>query len=664
VGPVAGPADPRTLPQRLADLRARARAQAAREPSGRGREWDRLRADLLDTAAEVGTATLGRAPWPTQLRAAAWLLEGHLVEMATGEGKSYAAALAAGAAALAGTPVHLMTANDYLVVRDAAAARPMWQALGLSVGVVTATSDPQGRRQAYACDITVCTAREVAFDYLRDCRAGDLWRQPLQRRLDGLLESETAPSLHEAAGHAADDRRPLLRGLHLAIVDEADGLLIDEGSMPLLLSERMQGPAGVAEATRQRAQAFQALGLARRLTPPRHAEPEPNGSGWRLTAEGQAELDRLTDTLGGVWLNRRHARDAVESALHALHGLHRDRDYVVRDGAVRLVDAVTGRAADGRVWSRGLQALVELKEGCALSPPTEVTARISLQRFFGRYLRLAGMSGTLTECRTELIRVFGLQLRVLPLRLPSRRADLGLQVFFTQAARREALLPRVVELHAAGRPVLIGTDSVRSTEAVCAVLDAAGLPHRRLDARHDVDEADVIALAGRAGAITVATQMAGRGTDITLAEGVAERGGLHVICCQDNPSARLDRQLIGRCARAGDPGSAEIWRCRDAGAWGLTPAGRSAAVNVADDHDDGLPRLVAAVVRLASSRHRGSRHSTDQGCAAGMSAPAWFRAWFRWRQSRHEASQARQRQRLLEQDLQWHHRTGSIPSRL
>jgi preprotein translocase subunit SecA len=244
--------------------------------------------------------------------------------------------------------------------------------------------------------------------------------------------------------------------------------------------------------------------------------------------------------------------------LVALHGYLRDRDYLVRDGRVEIVDAPTGRTAPDRSWEGGLHQMIEVKEGCAVTPPRETLARISYQRFFRRYLRLAGTTGTAREVAGELRSVYGLRTVRIPTRLPLRRQALGARVFATETAKWEAVIARVRALSASGRPVLVGTASVAASEHLARLLAAAGLPHCVLNARQDADEAAIVARAGEPGRITVATQMAGRGTDIRLASGVAERGGLHVIATQRGLERRIDRQLFGRCGRQGDPGSYEL----------------------------------------------------------------------------------------------------------
>lgn len=560
------------------------RAQLAREG------WQgRWRAPALGCAAAAAQGALGLAPFDTQLLAAAALLDDHLVQLPTGEGKTLAAALAAAVAALAGVPVHVMTANDYLAARDAQSLAPMFGLLGLQVGSVTAGLPAEARRAAYACHVTWCTAREAAFDALRD---------------------RVAP--------AGTPR--LLRGLCMALLDEADSLLIDDATVPLVLSAPQDDP-------QQRAACFQALQLARGLQAGRHWLAE--GPQVRWLPEGEAALEALAAGLQGAWLNRRHRRDLVGSALQALHLLQPGRDYLLRDGTVQLLDAVTGRVSPGRVWSRGLHTLVELKEGLPPSRASATVAQTSFQRFFGQYLRLAGMSGTLAECRAELLRVYGRHVVVMAPRQASRRRRGPSRLFTDAAARDAAIVQRVAALQAEGRPVLVGTESVDASQALSAALAAAGIAHRLLDARHDADEAAVVAAAGRRGAVTVATRMAGRGTDIRLGEGVAALGGLHVIDAQDNRSARLDRQLQGRCARQGDPGSAEAWRRLDAPAW-----------------------RADRLTHWCSGWAAGSRNRKDHGPTRGL-PPACLDTWTAAWQRADEQQAAAQRRRLLEEERSW-----------
>ena len=493
----------------------------------------------------VALQQLGVRAFDTQLVAARLMLDNRLAEMATGEGKTLAAAICAACAALAGIPVHVVTVNDYLVARDAQWLEPLYTALGLRVGYVVAAHDPVARRAAYSCDITYCTAKELVFDYLRD-------RSVRAPRQSGL--QQYAARLDPAA-----QARPptLLRGLCMAVIDEADSVLIDEARVPLILSRSV---ANIGE----RDYHVRALELARQLRPGVECVLEAPQRSVRLSDSGIDALEALCVGLPPVWHNRTHREETVCLALAALHLYRRDRDYLVHQDRVVIVDEATGRLAPGRVWSRGLHQLIEQKEGCKATGEQVTAAQITYQRFFARYLRLGGMSGTLREARAELAAVYGLSVVQVALRRPLRRVVLPPLLVADRAALWRAVTGRVLELQRAGRPVLIGTDSVADSESLSEALQHAGVEHQVLNARHDLLEASIVAGAGAAGCVTVATNMAGRGTDIALAPGVAERGGLHVICCQHNSARRIDRQLIGRCARQGDPGSAETLLSLDA----------------------------------------------------------------------------------------------------
>ena len=513
----------------LLDAARAARTQLARE----GLSPDAL-ARALALASEACRRELGLTPFLTQRMAAAIMLDNRLAEMATGEGKTLAAALAAATAALAGMPVHVLTANDYLVQRDADRLRAVYGRLGLSTGAVVQSMDSAARRAAYACDIAYCTARELVFDYLRD--------QTLRAH---------AP-LADAARRLGGAQAPLLRGLCVAFVDEADSLLLDEAGVPFVLA-RAQDDSQDDTHT----QAW--LDLAAQCEPGQDFHLRDRDV--ILTAAGQA---RLAHTALASAFGTRRACTALRQALFAHHLLLRDRDYVVQDGTVQLVDATTGRVSPGRRWSQGLHRLVELKEGCPPGVDATPSAQITYPRFFPRYVRLGGMSGTLTESRRELRRLYGLDVVRVPLRAPSQRRTLGQTVYPTQAQLWQAVCAHASREAAAGRPVLIGVDSVADAARLSAVFAQAGQPHTLIDARHNRHEAAAVAAAGAPGRITVATQMAGRGTDIPLSPDALANGGLHVILCQLNSTRRIDRQFAGRAARQGDPGSVAILRTLDA----------------------------------------------------------------------------------------------------
>jgi preprotein translocase subunit SecA len=522
--------------ERFAEALAGLRAALAREgPSGP------LLVRAFALVREAAARALGVEHYDVQLMAGRVLAEGMLAEMETGEGKTLAATLPACAAALAGIPVHVITANDYLVERDADSMRPLYAALGLRVGaVVDRERDPERRRSAYRCDVTYATSKGIAFDYLRD---------GLERR-----QRRGALPLHieDLGGAAPLAGRLLLRGLCFAIVDEADSVLIDEACTPLILS------GSVAPSETQQRSHRRAVRLARALEPGSDFVLDMRERRVEITAAGHARLEELARPLGGFWTGPRRREEWVSRALSALHLYLRDRDYVVRDERVEIVDPPTGRAAPDRAFEQGLHQMIEVKEGCPASPERETLARISYQRFFRRYLRLAGTTGTAREVAREIESVYGLRTARIPTRLPSRRRSQGERVFATEAAKWAAVVDRVRELHEAGRPVLVGTSSVAASERLGELIEAAGLPRRVLNARQDAEEAAIVAEAGGPGRVTVATHMAGRGTDIHLGPGVAERGGLHVLATQRAPARRIDRQLSGRCGRQGEPGSFEL----------------------------------------------------------------------------------------------------------
>lgn len=488
---------------------------------------------------EVAGRTLGQRHFDTQIMGGWVMANGMLAEMETGEGKTLTATLPTAAAALAGIPVHIMTANDYLVARDAEKLRPLYQALGLSVGHVTQDMSPEDRRQAYACDITYGTGKQIAFDYLRD-------RLLLARR-PGRLHLQLGSLLDEAP---ITDQL-LLRGLCFAIVDEADSILIDEARTPLLIAQQ-------GRSEDQGRLYAQALELASRLQAGIHFDLDPGLRSIQVLPAGLRVLEGLAPHLKGAWLGERRRRELVTQALSALHLFHRDRDYLVKDDTVQIIDETTGRLMPDRSWERGLHQMIEAKEGCEASAQNETLARLSFQRFFRRYLRLAGMTGTAQEVAGELASVYGLNTVVVPTRRPVQRRNLGEDLYPTVDAKWAAVTEAVRVCHATERPVLVGTRSVAASEHLSTLLSAAGLPHEVINARQNEREAEIVAHAGEPGRITVATNMAGRGTDIPLTDASRAAGGLHVIAAERNESGRIDRQLFGRAARQGDPGSFQV----------------------------------------------------------------------------------------------------------
>ena len=499
---------------------------------------DELVAQSFALVREAAGQLLGMRHFDVQLKGGWIMLNGMIAEMNTGEGKTLTATLPACTAALAGIPVHVITVNDYLVERDCEIMRPVYEALGVSVAAATAEMDHKARQLAYTADVLYVTNKTVVFDYLRDRILLATGSSSLHLRLEKLYGADTR------------SRRLLLRGLHYAIVDEADSVLIDEARTPLIISTEV---ASDDEAL----VAGQALRLARQLELGKDFVIVIAERRIALTEAGHERVVDLCQALGGVWAGAMRREELVTQALTALHLFDRDDHYLVREGKIQVIDEHTGRVMADRSWGQGLHQLIEAKEGLEITPRKESLARISYQRFFRRYLHLSGMTGTAAEVTGELGSVYGLAVVRVPSHRRSRRTYRRDRIFSTADAKWRFIADRVAELHEKGVPVLLGTRSVASSEVASGLLDELGLAHNVLSAKQDEEEAQVVAAAGERGRITIATNMAGRGTDIKLAPGVGELGGLHVILSERHEAGRIDRQLIGRCARQGDPGNAE-----------------------------------------------------------------------------------------------------------
>ena len=484
---------------------------------------------------ETALRALKLRHYDSQLMAGWVMLRGQVAEMETGEGKTLAATLAAATLGLAGIPVHIITANEYLVERDARTMAPLYEALGLTAGFITQDMTTEQRKAGYACDILYCTNKLIVFDYLRD-------------RL--LMGKNHSPLRRELASARAETRSNsfLLRGLSFAIIDEADSLLIDEARTPLILTQNIDN-------TTHPPLYQKILDLARSLDKNLDFFTDPGRPMVQLSRAGQKKLAGTLVSKIGPGLGRRQGEEMVIQALHALHLLHRDKDYLVQDKKIHIIDANTGRTMPDRSWENGLHQFVEAKEDCPLTQAKKQLGRLTFQRFFSRYLGLAGMTGTAREVHSELWTVYGLNVRKIPLNRPGRRQEIPCRIYPGQKEKWTAVIVLVNSLKSQGRPVLIGTGSLADSEILSRKLTRADIAHQVLNARQDKGEAAIVARAGQKGQVTVATNMAGRGTDIPLGPGVASLGGLHVIgsCC--NQAKRIDRQLFGRCARQGDPGS-------------------------------------------------------------------------------------------------------------
>ena len=512
-----------------------------------GEPIDTLIVESFAATREAGRRRLGMRHYDVQLLAGAALVKGAILEMQTGEGKTLVATLPLVLFALAGKGAHLATVNDYLARRDAEWMKPIYEALGLKVGIVESEMDFDARRQAYACDVTYGTAKEFGFDFLKDRLMN---RQIMEGNgdLGAVLTGKSAGATTKL----------LQRPFWFALVDEADNVLIDEARTPLIISS----PAGEAEATGQALFHFAARAAAE-LDPNEDFEEDPRKQTCELLGRGRSRVRAMHRPRELDTTSLLEIYDAVERACKARLFYIRDRQYVVRDGKVVIIDEFTGRVAEGRSWRDGLHQAVEAKEALETGAELEATApsghaaRITIQDLFARWPHLAGMTGTIATSRYEIARTYDVAVDVVPTNKPAIRRRLPAVVAADYRSKLKLIVAEIQEVHAIGRPVLIGTRSIDKSEDLSRLLEAAGLKHTVLNARHIAEEAEIVAGAGELGQITVSTNMAGRGTDIKLGPGVADLGGLHVICTELHDSARIDRQLVGRSGRQGDPGT---WR--------------------------------------------------------------------------------------------------------
>ena len=465
-----------------------------------------------------------------------------VAEVATGEGKTLITALPAALHALRGTGLHVGTVNDYLAARDFAQLQPVYETLGLSVGLLESPQTDAEKRAAYDCDITYGPAHEFGFDYLRDQVA----RRQATR---GNLGAEFSARL---LGSLPGERRSVQRGLHAVIVDEIDSVLIDDAASPLVIGEYSPFPAPDSDVHRA------ALNLANDLQQDAHFVVDGANRLVELTDAGHTRIYEGFDQIPTASLQRTWT-EYVNAALRARYVLRRDVDFVVQDGEVHLVDQSTGRIHAERKWQSGMHQAVEAREGVTITADRPPLARITRQRLYRQYKFLCGMTGTTVGAETEFSQVFQLAVRKIPLHKGSQRHVRPAAQFATLDHKWAGIVDEIVAEHKKQRPVLIGTRSISESELLARKLQDRGLEFSLLNGRQDKDEADIVAAAGRSGAITVATNMAGRGTDIRLGDRVPAAGGLHVIATGHHESRRVDRQLIGRCARQGDPGSSRIF---------------------------------------------------------------------------------------------------------
>jgi preprotein translocase subunit SecA len=506
-----------------------------------GREAEHLILPALAAIREASDRKLGLRPFPVQLMGALALHRGYLAEMATGEGKTLTAGLAAVLFGWTKQPCHIVTVNDYLVQRDAEWLGPLYHFCGVRVGFVTGTSAPAERAKNYACDVTYVTSKEMLADFLRDRLHLGRLQNPTRRLIRRML----APEMEIQDGM-------VLRGLHTAIVDEADSVLIDEAVTPLIISASHKNDT-LREAAR----------LAQEMISVMQPETDYHSNARykeiEMTKTGLQKLVEQASHLPGLWQGHDRRLELVIQALVAREFFHRDQQYIVEGDKLVIVDEFTGRPMPQRAWREGMHQAIEAKEGIPISDPTETIARLSFQRFFKCFHKLSGMTGTAREAAGELWQVYGLPTIAIPPNRPCIREQWPDQFFLDEDDKWQAIVGEIEKLHATGRPLLVGTRSVLASERLGQWLAERGLEAKILNATRLKEEAEIVALAGDRGRITIATNMAGRGTDIKLGRGVAALGGLHVIGTERHESGRVDRQLFGRAARQGDPGSAQVF---------------------------------------------------------------------------------------------------------
>ncbi len=578
----------------LTDADLKDRSLALRYEAQCGEPLKNLVTRAAGLVREAARRRLGMAHFEVQLLGGLAMVDGAIVEMETGEGKTLTSTLPLYLHALTGEGVHLATANDYLASRDADIMRPVFESLGLTVGVITAQMPPGKRRTGYACDITYGTANEFGFDFLKD-RLQTL--DPLAKKsrlLDGG-ESHANVELQE----------PLQRRLHTLILDEADSILIDDARTPLILSALPTANRAAKVAAFRWAAEF-----APELTEREDFEREPKTKAVRLTADGRHRVRSVIKPSGLESVNQIELYEHIERAVRVLLDYHRDRQYVVRDDEVVIVDESTGRFAEGRRWRDGIHQAVEAKEQLNLSFPTRHAAQITIQDLMLQYQHISGTTGTASASAGEFRAVYNLPVVRIPTNRPCQRQVLPDVVCRDEETKWSAVASEVSQWHEQGRPVLIGTRSISKSEELAKRLRATGIEPEVLHAKQLDREAEIVAEAGVRGKVTVATNMAGRGTDIRLGPGVAELGGLHVIGTELHDSARIDRQLAGRCARQGDPGSFRQFMAITDEI--LTEAYRADAAQIIAELQSSQDLTRAGQVLRGSQRIVQSRHANDR----------------------------------------------------
>jgi preprotein translocase subunit SecA len=482
--------------------------------------------------------------YDVQLRGGYAMCQGHVAEMRTGEGKTLTATLPLFLHGLAGRGALLATSNDYLARRDAQWMQPVYQSLGMTVGVIQSEMSREQRRAAYQCSITYGTMKEFGFDFLRD---HSMEREQKQRELwyggadGGVAEASASLPVH---------RKP-----HFLLIDEADSILIDDARTPLIISSAQD-----ESAQRQQMSLYRwSADASKRFTEEQHFWYDREKRRVDLTPEGTALVRDVAKPpeLEGVGLLEMY--DFMERAIQVDRDYKCDRDYVVRDGEIVIVDEATGRISEGRRWSKGIHQAIEANENVEVTMDTNTSAKVTVQSYVSRFPNIAGMTGTAFSSRKEFKKIYHMGVTVIATNRPSQRIDLPTKYFFSEEEKFNQVVKDAIEIHSIGRPILIGTRSIAKSDQVSRLLHQHNIDHEVLNAREVEREADIVSKAGQRGRITVATNMAGRGTDIKIEKEIEQLGGMHVIGTEIHESSRIDQQLFGRCARQGDKGSVQLY---------------------------------------------------------------------------------------------------------
>jgi len=504
---------------KLSDANLVAKTDEFKRRLQKGETLDDILPEAFAVCREASKRVLGMRHFDVQMLGGICLHRGNIAEMRTGEGKTLVATLAVYLNALSGKGVHVVTVNDYLATRDSEQMGRLYNFLGLSTGLIVANLDYNQRKEAYAADVTYGTNNEFGFDYLRDNMVSDV-SQMVQRPLN------------------------------YAIVDEVDSILIDEARTPLIIS----GPG-----SRSTDNYYKLAQVVPHLVKDEDYTIDEKQKTIAPTDSGITKVEKMLGIENLYDADNIELNHLLGASLRAYAMMHRDTDYVVKDGEVVIVDEFTGRLMFGRRYSDGLHQAIEAKEGLKVERESQTLASITFQNYFRMYEKLSGMTGTAKTEEKEFNDIYGLEVIPIPPNRPLIRVDLPDLIFKSKAAKYRAVVRNAVERHQTGQPILIGTTSITQSEELSDMLLRAGVPHKVLNAKHHEQEAEIVANAGQMGMVTIATNMAGRGTDITLGEGVPELGGLAILGTERHESRRIDNQLRGRAGRQGDPGSSQFF---------------------------------------------------------------------------------------------------------